>query len=225
MIRIIMKHLNINKIKAREKAIESLNLVDIKSAEELLNNYPKEISMGVKQRIMIAIALSCNPKLLICDEFTKFLDITTQSKILDILKDLQKKRNISIILISNDPRIILDFCDRIIIMNGGLIIEEGTTQEIYNNPKHPYTWGLLQAIPKHENTRVSLKPLKGSPVDLLNPPKGCPFASRCEYQMFICSEEMPKNTSIDSHHNVKCWLQHEMAPKVENPILKRRGKR
>lgn len=169
---------------------------------------------------MIAIALACNPKILIADEPTTALDVTIQAQIMDLIKELQNKLGTAVILITHDLGVVASVASKIQVMYAGKIIERGTTDEIFFNAKHPYTWALLQSVPrldtKHKNELYSIQ---GTPPDLLKPPVGCPFASRCEYCMQICKEEMPEVTKVSDTHNVLCWLQHPLAPKVEAPIV------
>ncbi|MET3696879.1 oligopeptide transport system ATP-binding protein [Bacillus oleivorans] len=213
-------HLNVSKAEARRRAIEILKLVEIPSPESRLNQYPHEFSGGMRQRVMIAIALSCNPKLLIADEPTTALDVTIQAQILDLMKDLKKKLNTSIVLITHDLGVVASMCERIIVMYGGQIVEEGTTREVFYNPKHPYTWGLIRSLPKvSTGEKKKLIPIPGSPPDLLDPPKGCPFAARCEHAMKICELRQPLDTNVTDTHRVSCWLMHPKAPKVAKEVV------
>lgn len=215
-------HQKVSKDEARKKAIEMLTLVGIPSPETRIDNYPHEFSGGMRQRAMIAIALSCKPDLLIADEPTTALDVTIQAQILKLMKDLKEKINTSIILITHDLGVVADVCSRVIVMYGGLIMEEGTTEEIFYRPKHPYTMGLLKSIPKLvEEER--LVPIDGTPPDLLKPPTGCPFAARCDYAMNICLEEKPDYYSSSPNHRAMCWLLDENAPDVEVDTGVRRG--
>ena len=168
----------------------------------------------MRQRVMIAIALSCEPDLLIADEPSTALDVTIQAQILDLMKELKNKLNTSIILITHDLGVVADVCSRVLVMYGGLIMEEGKVEDIFYNPKHPYTVGLLKSIPKIEN-KERLVPIDGTPPDLLNPPKGCPFAARCEHAMNICMEEQPDFFECGEGHRSMCWLLHPDSPKVE----------
>jgi oligopeptide transport system ATP-binding protein len=215
-------HQKVSKKEARKKAIEMLELVGIPSPNDRIDNYPHEFSGGMRQRAMIAIALSCKPDLLIADEPTTALDVTIQAQILKLMKDLKEKINTSIILITHDLGVVADVCSRVIVMYGGLIMEEGTTEEIFYRPKHPYTMGLLKSIPKLvEEER--LVPIDGTPPDLLNPPVGCPFAARCDYAMNICIEEKPDYYSSSPGHRSMCWLLDKDAPHVEVDTGVRRG--
>jgi oligopeptide transport system ATP-binding protein len=216
IIEAIVRHQGLSKAEARKKAIEMLTLVGIPSPETRVDNYPHEFSGGMRQRAMIAIALSCQPDLLIADEPTTALDVTIQAQILELMKDLKDKVNTSIILITHDLGVVADVCSRIIVMYGGLVMEEGTSKDIFYNPKHPYTMGLLKSVPRMDDTeKKRLIPIEGSPPDLVKPPKGCPFAARCDYCMKICLEEIPPYFQIDEGHRSACWLLHEEAPEVE----------
>ncbi len=212
----MMKHQGISRKEARKKAVEMLELVGIPSPAERVDNYPHEFSGGMRQRAMIAIALSCEPDLLIADEPTTALDVTIQAQILELLKDLKDKVNTAIILITHDLGVVADVCSRIIVMYGGLVMEEGSAEDIFYSPKHPYTMGLIKSIPRLDlNEKQRLIPIPGTPPDLLNPPKGCPFASRCPYAMRICAEEAPPYYSTNEGHRAACWLLDPEAPKVE----------
>ena len=218
IIEAIVKHQKISKADARKKAIEMLDIVGIPSPEKRIDQYPHEFSGGMRQRAMIAMALSCEPKLLIADEPTTALDVTIQAQILELMKDLKNKLDTSIILITHDLGVVADVCARIIVMYGGIILEEGRSEDIFYNPKHPYTLGLLKSIPKlaDKEDKERLIPIPGSPPDLLKPPKGCPFAARCEYAMKICIDKMPEYTYVKEDHRSMCWLLHPDAPKVDS---------
>lgn len=210
MIDVIRKNENSSKKKAREKAIEMLTLVGIPSPEKRIDGYPHEFSGGMRQRVMIAMALSCKPDLLIADEPTTALDVTIQAQILDLMKDLKEKTNTSIILITHDLGVVAEICSKIIVMYGGMIMEEGTVREIFYNPKHPYTEGLLKSVPRLDlDKRERLVPIQGSTISLLNPPEGCPFAERCPYSLDICSKKCPPYFDIDRNHRAMCWLNEE----------------
>lgn len=217
----IMKHQKLGKKEAFKKAVEMLHLVGIPKPLKRANQYPHQFSGGMRQRAMIAIALACNPKLLIADEPTTALDVTIQAQIIDLMKDLQDRLNTAIIIITHDLGVVADIADRIAVMYAGVIIETGTANEIFYNPQHPYTWGLLQSVPRLDNLgKEKLVPIDGTPPDLFSPPKGCPFAARCEYAMQICKDEMPEKTELSDEHYTRCWLKHEMAPDVESPFQK-----
>ncbi len=217
-------HRGMNKAEAMKEAIKMLDLVNIPNADKRAHQYPHEFSGGMRQRAMIAIALACNPKILIADEPTTALDVTIQAQIMDLIGDLQKKLGTAVILITHDLGVVADTADRIQVMYAGQVIERGTVEEIFANPQHPYTWALLQSVPRLETkNKDTLYALNGTPPDLVKPPVGCPFAARCEYCMQICLEEMPEVTNVENDHQVLCWLKHPMAPKVEVPEALRRG--
>ena len=214
-------HKGMGKREARQKAIELLNNVGIPDAEKRLKEYPHEFSGGMRQRVMIAIALSCQPQLLIADEPTTALDVTIQAQILELIKDIKRKLNTSVILITHDLGIVADVCDRVNVMYGGCIVEKGDVRDIYYNSRHPYTWGLLASVPNPKTlVKERLRPIYGQPPDLLKPPLGCPFAPRCSYAMSVCMSCMPPEFEISMSHLSSCWLNHPEAPKVESPLLK-----
>ena len=212
----IKLHMGLNKAQARERALEMLKLVNIPSPESRLKQYPHEFSGGMRQRVMIAIALACNPKLIIADEPTTALDVTIQAQILELMQGLKNQLNTSIIMITHDLGVIASMCSRIVVMYGGCVAETGTTREIFYSPKHPYTWGLLRSIPKAQmdGTHSKLLPIPGTPPDMLRPPKGCPFAPRCPYAMQVCREYMAPETVLSDTHRISCHLMHKNAPKV-----------
>jgi oligopeptide transport system ATP-binding protein len=212
-------HRNMKNKEAMNEAVKMLKLVNIPNAERRVKQFPHEFSGGMRQRAMIAIALACIPKILVADEPTTALDVTIQAQIMDLIKDLQNKLGTAVVLITHDLGVVADVADRIQVMYAGKIIERGNTDEIFYNPKHPYTWALLQSVPRLETGhKDSLYSIKGTPPDLVKPPVGCPFASRCEYAMEICKQEMPEATIITDTHEALCWLQHPNAPKVEVPF-------
>lgn len=215
----LIKHKKISKKEANEKAIKMLDMVGIPSPEKRLKQYPHEFSGGMRQRVMIAMSLICEPKLIIADEPTTALDVTIQAQILDLMKDLKSKLDTSIILITHDLWVVADLCSRINVMYGGLIVEEGTTEDIFYRGRHPYTWGLLRSVPNPKSElKEKLVPIEGQPPDLLKPPIGCPFTARCDYAMKICKEKQPPLFEISNGHRAACWLCHKNAPKVESPI-------
>ncbi|MFD1424341.1 ABC transporter ATP-binding protein [Laceyella tengchongensis] len=221
----LIKHQKLDKKTAREKAIEMLSLVGIPSPESRLDQYPHQFSGGMRQRAMIAIALACQPKVLIADEPTTALDVTIQAQIIDLMKALQEKTGTSIILITHDLGVVADIADRVVVMYAGKVVESGKLEEIFYQPKHPYTWGLLGSMPRLDLTRdQELLPIMGTPPNLLDPPKGCPFAARCQHAMSICTQEMPELDEVSSTHQVACWLQHPMAPEVKPPTAAVGGK-
>lgn len=213
----LILHRGLDKKAAREEAINMLKLVKIPDAEKRVDAYPHEMSGGMRQRVMIAIALSCNPALLIADEPTTALDVTIQAQIMDLLGELKKELNTAIILVTHDLGVVADFADRIQVMYAGQVIERGTVREIFHNAKHPYTWALLSSVPRLDTeNKQELYALQGTPPDLINELNHCPFAARCEYCMGICKEAMPEETLVDGTHKVSCWLQHPDAPKVKS---------
>lgn len=206
MIDVLKKHKKLNKKLARKKSIEMLSLVGIPSPEKRIDCYSHEFSGGMRQRAMIAMALSCEPDLLIADEPTTALDVTIQAQILDLMRNLNRKTNTSIILITHDLGIVAELCSKVIVMYGGMIMEEGSTRDIFYNPKHPYTKSLLKSIPRLEQGKnQKLIPIKGVPFNLLNPHEGCPFSDRCSYSEKICTEKCPSYKNIHEKHKVMCW--------------------
>ena len=201
----ILLHTDRNKKEAEERAIEMLRLVGISEPEKRMKQYPFEHSGGMRQRVMIAMALACEPDILIADEPTTALDVTIQAQILDLIQDLQKKMSMAVIMITHDLGVIADMCDEIIVMYGGKVCERGTTDEIFYNPRHEYTKGLIRSIPRISEKHERLIPISGSPVDLLNLPKGCAFASRCDRAMKICLEQPPEEVRVNDSHIAACW--------------------
>ena len=201
-----------DKKRARERAIEMLRLVGIPDPEKSMERYPHQISGGMRQRVMIAIALACEPKLLIADEPTTALDVTIQAQILELMQELRKKLGMSIIMITHDLGVVASMCEKIAVMYAGHIVEYGTTDEIFYQPGHEYTKGLINSIPKLNTAEHErLVPIEGTPVDLLNPPAGCPFAPRCKNCMKICLSKMPPRTELSDTHYTYCWLQQKAA--------------
>ena len=211
----ILEHEKMTKKQAMERAVEMLRLVGIPDPEERIHCYPHEFSGGMRQRVMIAMALSCNPELLIADEPTTALDVTIQAQILRLLNDLKERTNTSIILITHDLGVVASSCSRIIVMYGGQIMETGTVEDIFYSPLHPYTMGLLQSIPKAGGSRERLRSIAGTPPDMLQPPAGCPFYPRCEFAMGVCRERTVPEFHRGEEHAVRCWLCHPQAPLVE----------
>lgn len=216
-----MGHKNMTKKEAQKEAVEMLRLVGIPEPEKRVRQYPHEFSGGMRQRVMIAIAFACDPKILICDEPTTALDVTIQGQILDIIKGLQKKNDTSVIMITHDLGVVANIAQRIAVMYSGVIVESGTCEDIFYRPRHPYTWALIQSVPRLDlKNKQELATIPGTPPDLLNPPVGCPFCTRCSYCMPICKEAMPEATDFGNGHTASCWLHHPMAPKVDMPALK-----
>lgn len=217
----LIKHKKMTKQEAYNRALHMLSLVGMPSPESRMKQYPHEFSGGMRQRVMIAMALGCEPKLLIADEPTTALDVTIQAQILELMKDLKEKINTSIILITHDLGVVADVTDRINVMYGGLIAETGSKRDIFYLPRHPYTWGLLKSIPNpKEEVKEKLIPIEGQPPDLLKPPVGCPFAPRCQYAMKVCMTQRPPMFEVGEGHQAACWLNHPDAPKVEAPVRK-----
>ena len=206
MIEAIKLHMKLTTAQARQRAIELMTLVGIPSPEKRLKQYPHEFSGGMRQRIIIAIALSCDPKIIIADEPTTALDVTIQAQVLELIQSLSEKLGTSIIMITHDLGVVASMCSRIAIMYGGKIVEIGTDQEIFYDAKHPYTRGLLGSINNPELDDAKLEPIPGSPPDLLMPPAGCPFVDRCAEAMFICKEAPPEQTAFTDTHQCSCWL-------------------
>jgi oligopeptide transport system ATP-binding protein len=219
----LIKHQKMSKSAAKERAVELLKLVGIPKAELRVDQYPHQFSGGMRQRVVIAIALACNPQILIADEPTTALDVTIQAQILELMKDLQKKIDTSIIFITHDLGVVANVADRVAVMYGGKIVEIGTADEIFYNPKHPYTWGLISSMPDLETNDEELYSIPGTPPDLLAPPKGDAFAPRNPYAMKIDLEQEPPFFKVSETHYAATWLLHPDAPKVEPPeAVKRR---
>ena len=204
---VIRLHTGKSKKEAYDRAKELLELVGINEPTKRLKQYPHELSGGMRQRVMIAIALACEPKLLIADEPTTALDVTIQAQILELMQELRQKLGMSIIMITHDLGVVASMCERIAVMYAGHIVEYGTADEIFYEPKHEYTKGLINSIPTLSAQEIArLVPIEGQPVDLLNPPAGCPFAPRCANCMKICLREMPPKTELSDTHYSHCWL-------------------
>ena len=191
---------------AKERAVEMLELVGINEPERRIKQYPHELSGGMRQRVMIAMALACEPDILIADEPTTALDVTIQAQILELMQSLQKKIGMAVILVTHDLGVIADMCDNIVVMYGGRFCERGTAAEIFYNPKHEYTKGLLRSIPTAGNMKKKLIPISGTPINMLNLPKGCAFCPRCDAVMKICLEAVPEEIDINENHRAACWM-------------------
>ena len=202
----ILLHTNRNKQQARERAIEMLRLVNVNEPEKRMNQYPFEFSGGMRQRVMIAMALACEPDILIADEPTTALDVTIQAQILELMQSLQRELGMAIIMITHDLGVVAQMCDEVIVMYAGSICEQGTADEIFYNPKHEYTKGLMRSIPTVSNDGEKLQPITGTPIDLLNMPAGCPFAPRCDNAMKICLRERCGRMQINADHQAACWM-------------------
>jgi oligopeptide transport system ATP-binding protein len=213
----LIKHQNMSKSAARERALQLLKLVGIPKPELRIKQYPHQFSGGMRQRVVIAIALACNPKVLIADEPTTALDVTIQAQILELMKDLQQKIDTSIIFITHDLGVVANVADRVAVMYGGKIVEIGTVDEVFYNPQHPYTWGLISSMPSLDAKEEDLYAIPGTPPNLLHPPKGDAFAPRNEYAMQIDLEEQPPMFKVSDTHYAATWLLHPDAPKVEPP--------
>ncbi|SEQ08663.1 ABC transporter ATP-binding protein [Piscibacillus halophilus] len=216
----VRQHENLSLKDAKEKAIEMLNLVGIPNPEERLQQYPHQFSGGMRQRIVIAIALICEPDLLIADEPTTALDVTIQAQILELFEKIQEKTNVAIILITHDFGVVAKIADRIAVMYAGKIIESGLKKEIFYNPKHPYTKGLLHSIPRLDQKNEKLIPIDGTPPDLFSPPVGCPFTARCPHAMVACEKVYPLRHEESQSHYVDCWLYDERVKHITKINIK-----
>jgi oligopeptide transport system ATP-binding protein len=219
LIEVIRRHTDMNKEEATARAIELLKMVEIPEPEQRIKNYPHQFSGGMRQRAMIAMAISCNPKLLIADEPTTALDVTIQAQILQLMRNLKDKINTSIILITHDLGVIAEICKNVIVMYGGMVMEKASVKELYDFPQHPYTKGLLMSVPRNvTGAKKRLVPIEGSPPDLLTPPPGCPFSPRCPHAMEICLKKASPLFKISSTQEASCWLHHPDSPQVTDYV-------
>ncbi|MBQ9063380.1 MAG: ABC transporter ATP-binding protein [Eubacterium sp.] len=202
----ITLHTNRNKQQAWDRAVEMLKLVNVNEPERRMRQYPFEFSGGMRQRVMIAMALACEPDILIADEPTTALDVTIQAGILELMKDIQREMGMAIIMITHDLGVVAQLCDEIVVMYAGSICEQGTAEDIFYHPCHEYTKGLLRSIPTTSNAGEKLQPISGTPIDLLNMPKGCAFAPRCDAAMKICIREACEKMAIEGNHSAACWM-------------------
>ena len=202
----ILLHTNRTKKEAKARAVEMLTLVGVNEPEKRVEQYPHELSGGMRQRVMIAMALACEPDILIADEPTTALDVTIQAQILELIKDLQKQLGMAVIIVTHDLGVIATMCDEIIVMYGGRVCERGTADDIFYAPAHEYTKGLLRSIPTRENNGERLVPIGGTPINLLNMPKGCAFCPRCDSAMKICLSDVPEEIQITDTHYASCWM-------------------
>ena len=208
MVKLIRRHRKLSKKEAEELAIHWLDQVGIPDSRERLNSYPHEFSGGMRQRVIIAMALCLEPDLVIADEPTTALDVTIQAQVLNLLNELKEKENRSVILITHDLGVVANTCNRVIVMYGGRILESGSTEEIFTNPKHPYTRGLLSSLPRKDQ-KERLTPIKGNPPNMTEKPRACPFKDRCDYRMEICSKKMPEEHKHSISHYSRCFLNEE----------------
>jgi dipeptide transport system ATP-binding protein len=215
----IRQHENLTKEQAKKVAVEMLTLVGIPNPEIRLKQYPHQFSGGMRQRIVIAMALVCRPDVLIADEPTTALDVTIQAQILELFREIQNKTGVSIILITHDLGVVAQVADRIAVMYAGRIVELGTKREVFYQPQHPYTKGLLQSVPRLDVEKAELVPIPGTPPDLFSPPVGCAFAARCPYAMEVCDRVYPFRTHVSTQHYVDCWLQDERAKKLVSTFV------
>lgn len=217
LVEAIRCHKKVSKGEAWSKSVEMLKLVGINNPERRMQQYPHELSGGMRQRVMIAMGLICDPKLLVADEPTTALDVTIQAQILELMKEIQKKTEMAIIFITHNLGVVAEICDQVSVMYAGKIVEQGKVDDIFYQPKHPYTLGLLRSMPRvDEEDHERLIPIEGTPVDMLNPPTGCPFGPRCEHCMKICLREEPPRIEIGEGHSAACWLLADQGGKEED---------
>lgn len=214
LIEAVRVHQKISKAEAKAKAVEMLKLVGINNPEKRMDQYPHEFSGGMRQRVMIAMGLICDPKMLIADEPTTALDVTIQAQIIELMKEIQKKTEMAIIFITHNLGVVAEICDKVLVMYAGKIVEKGKVEDIFYRPKHPYTIGLLNSMPRIDAEEYErLIPIEGTPVDMLNPPEGCSFGPRCEHCMKICLRVEPPTIDLGDGHTASCWLLSEAMEK------------
>ena len=215
---------SISKEEADKRAMEMLEQVGINNVEKRMKQYPHELSGGMRQRVMIAMGLICHPKLLIADEPTTALDVTIQAQILELMKELQKKNHMGIIFITHNLGVVAEVCDKVSVMYAGKMVEQGPVDDIFYQPGHPYTMGLLRSMPRVDaESYERLIPIEGTPVDMLNPPEGCPFAPRCEHAMKVCLQKMPPYVELGDNHRAACWLRVQDAINAQKEAQKKEG--
>ncbi|MDZ5471319.1 ABC transporter ATP-binding protein [Bacillus sp. 31A1R] len=202
----LMLHTDLSKTERKQRVVDLLKEVGLPRAEELVNEYPHQLSGGMRQRVMIAIAMACNPQLLICDEPTTALDVTVQAQILELMNNLKRTNDMGIIMITHDLGVVAEVCDRVVVMYAGKVVEQGTVEELFAEPKHPYTKGLLQSVPKIGQRKQSLGSIPGTVPSPKNMPSGCRFADRCKEAMDHCKSSQPNTYTVGSNHTVACWL-------------------
>lgn len=211
-----VRNQKVSREEARKRAIEMLRLVGIPDPEQRVDQYPHQFSGGMRQRVVIAIALACNPKLVIADEPTTALDVTIQAQILDLLKRLQEEQELSVVIITHDLGVVAEIAHRMVVMYAGMVVETGEVEDVFASPRHPYTWGLMRSLPRlDEDEKQRLIPIEGAPPDLFNPPAGCSFAARCDYAMEICKQQQPPTSAFGKGHEAACWLHDERAPRID----------
>ena len=215
---------SLSKAQREERVIDLFRMVRIPEPETRLKSFPHEFSGGMRQRVMIAMALACKPDLLIADEPTTALDVSIQDQILKLMRSIQKGMGMSIMFITHDLGVVAELCSRVLVMYGGLIMEEANIYDVFENPLHPYTMGLIASIPDiNQDKSKKLQPIIGSPPDMIHPPEGCPFAPRCPYACRICLHQLPPVFSAGEGHKSRCWLLAEDAPSSGNPLKGRKG--
>lgn len=214
IMELVQNHRKMSKVEAKKHAIEMLKLVGIPRPEEVVDEYPHQLSGGMRQRVMIALAMSCNPELLIADEPTTALDVTIQAQILDLMRDLQEKKGMSILLITHDLGVVAEMCDRVVVMYAGQVVEDADVESIFDNPKHPYTRGLLESIPNMEEDTEYLTTIKGTVPSPSNMPKGCRFAERCSHAIEKCVQSMPPVFTFSNGGKCRCWLYEKNLEQV-----------